>query len=173
MLVRPDELKCLIKYARKAKLGIVEIGTYDGETASRLATNSLVNIFSIDPVIPDYDSGRVGDEESILRYTKDLPNHVFIKDFSYKVVLTWDKDFDFIFIDGDHRYEAVKRDFEDWFPLLAEDGYLAFHDSGANRGGPEKWPGPSRFTDELMALNENVLYIETVQSLTVFKKQKK
>ncbi len=36
--------------------------------------------------------------------------------------------FDFIFIDGDHSYEGVKRDFELYRPLLSERGYIGFHD---------------------------------------------
>jgi predicted O-methyltransferase YrrM len=36
--------------------------------------------------------------------------------------------FDFIFIDGDHSYEGVKRDFELYKELLSPRGYIAFHD---------------------------------------------
>lgn len=35
---------------------------------------------------------------------------------------------DFLFIDGDHSYEAVKMDFEDYAPLVREGGFVAFHD---------------------------------------------
>jgi len=37
-------------------------------------------------------------------------------------------EFDFIFIDGDHTYEGVKRDFELYKNLLSSRGYIAFHD---------------------------------------------
>src|SRR5262245_16859053 len=36
--------------------------------------------------------------------------------------------FDLIFIDGDHRYEGVKRDFENYRPLLSPRGVMMFHD---------------------------------------------
>lgn len=36
--------------------------------------------------------------------------------------------FDFIFIDGSHRYEDVSRDAENWMPLLSDRGVIAFHD---------------------------------------------
>jgi len=36
--------------------------------------------------------------------------------------------FGFVFIDGSHRYEDVVRDYENWRPLLADDGVMAFHD---------------------------------------------
>jgi cephalosporin hydroxylase len=35
---------------------------------------------------------------------------------------------DFLMIDGDHRYEGVRRDFELYSPLVATGGLLAFHD---------------------------------------------
>ena len=35
---------------------------------------------------------------------------------------------DFLFIDGDHTYEGVKKDFEIYSPLVKEGGIIAFHD---------------------------------------------
>jgi predicted O-methyltransferase YrrM len=35
---------------------------------------------------------------------------------------------DFLFIDGDHSYKGVKRDFELYLPLVREGGIIAFHD---------------------------------------------
>jgi predicted O-methyltransferase YrrM len=35
---------------------------------------------------------------------------------------------DFLFIDGDHTYEGVKRDFEMYSPLMRKGGIIAFHD---------------------------------------------
>lgn len=35
---------------------------------------------------------------------------------------------DFLFIDGDHTYEGVKRDYEMYSPLVNSGGYIAFHD---------------------------------------------
>jgi len=35
---------------------------------------------------------------------------------------------DFLFIDGDHSYEGVKKDFEIYSPLVKEGGIIAFHD---------------------------------------------
>lgn len=36
--------------------------------------------------------------------------------------------FDFLFIDGDHSYEGVRRDFEMYSPLVRPGGHVAFHD---------------------------------------------
>lgn len=40
----------------------------------------------------------------------------------------FDGRFDFVFIDGDHTYAAVKRDIELWWPLVNEGGLLCGHD---------------------------------------------
>jgi predicted O-methyltransferase YrrM len=42
---------------------------------------------------------------------------------------------DFLFIDGDHTYEGVKRDFELYSPLVKKGGIIAFHDIAVH---PEK-----------------------------------
>ena len=38
------------------------------------------------------------------------------------------KSIDFLFIDGDHTYEGVKKDFEMYSPLVRNNGIIAFHD---------------------------------------------
>ena len=35
---------------------------------------------------------------------------------------------DFLFIDADHTYEGIKRDFELYSPLMKKGGIIAFHD---------------------------------------------
>ena len=42
---------------------------------------------------------------------------------------------DFLFIDGDHTYEGVKRDYEMYSPLVRKGGIVAFHDIGQNEQG--------------------------------------
>jgi cephalosporin hydroxylase len=37
--------------------------------------------------------------------------------------------YDFIFIDADHRYEAVKADWQNYSPMIADGGIFAFHDT--------------------------------------------
>lgn len=46
-----------------------------------------------------------------------------------------------IFIDGDHMYEQVKKDFENAVKLLAPNGYIFMHDTSPPN---EDWIGPSR-----------------------------
>ena len=47
---------------------------------------------------------------------------------------------DFLFIDGDHRYDAIKQDFNMYSPLVRKGGMIAFHDIAENEeGGPRFW----------------------------------
>lgn len=51
--------------------------------------------------------------------------------------LLGDQRLDFLFIDGDHTYEGVKKDFEDYGPLVRPGGLIAFHDIVRNDDKPE------------------------------------
>jgi cephalosporin hydroxylase len=48
---------------------------------------------------------------------------------------------DFLFIDGDHSYEGVRRDFELYSPLAATGALVAFHDIVPSRPGGHGDPG--------------------------------
>lgn len=55
---------------------------------------------------------------------------------------------DFLFIDGDHRYESVRRDFELYTPLVGRGGVVALHDVSP-RTTPDT-EGTAAFWAELM-----------------------
>jgi hypothetical protein len=48
-----------------------------------------------------------------------------------------------LIIDGDHSYEGIKYDYENYFPLLEPGGYLIVDDYNA-----KEWPGVQKFVDE-------------------------
>lgn len=48
------------------------------------------------------------------------------------------KKLDFLFIDGDHSYEGVKKDFEMYSPLVRKGGIVAFHDIATIPGKTNK-----------------------------------
>jgi predicted O-methyltransferase YrrM len=54
---------------------------------------------------------------------------------------------DFLFIDGDHRYEGVKADFEAYSPLVRAGGLIGFHDIVP--GPPQEAGGVHLFWQEL------------------------
>lgn len=71
----------------------------------------------------DYWKMIVGDSHSIDTYNK-------VKDIK----------FDLMFIDGDHTYEGVKKDFEMYVPLLKDGGLILMHDTiNDNEGVKDFW----------------------------------
>lgn len=168
------EVATLQKYASQAKIGIVEIGILDGKTTAEMGKVARVPIYGIDPIIPDSMNKRlVGHESAIKRNMKFYKDFHFIKDFSYNIAPKWKEKFDFIFIDGDHNYQAVKQDFEDWLPFLVPGGIISFHDSApvvSMPGAFSGWPGPIKLVNELRN-DQRVEFIEVKDSLSVFRKK--
>lgn len=168
-----DEHKTHTRIAQKCKLGIVEIGVLRGETSKVLAeANPLVSVYGIDPIIPDsMNSNLIGSVEQIKENTKNCKNFMLIEDYSFNVIKNWNKPFDYLFIDGDHNYEAIKKDYSDWFPKLAIHGLVAFHDSTMNRSNIRYWSGPSKLADEIIKNDPNVEFEESIGRLTIFRKK--
>lgn len=129
-------------------------------------------VYSIDPLIPDsMEASLIGSVDRIRQNTKAFSNFMFIQDYSFNVAPAWDRAIDYVFIDGDHNFDAVKKDFEDWFPKIMSGGFISFHDSAMYRGGPGFHVGSSRFVDEVVLQDPRLEYVETVFCLTVFRKK--
>jgi MMP 1-O-methyltransferase len=62
---------------------------------------------------------------------------------SEEAAASWHGPIRLLFIDGDHSYEATKRDFEVWSPFVVPGGIVAFHDVG-------NAPGVTQFYRELV-----------------------
>jgi predicted O-methyltransferase YrrM len=67
---------------------------------------------------------------------------------------------DFLFIDGDHTYEGVKKDFEMYSPLVKKEGIIAFHD--INPGLEKDNILVPRFWSEI---KNNFKYLEFIQDI--------
>ncbi len=63
-------------------------------------------------------------------------------------------EFDFVYIDAEHTYEACKADIAAWYPLIRLGGVLSGHDYGG-------FPGVTRAVDEFCAANGLELHVET------------
>jgi hypothetical protein len=171
------EVDLLRRYSTISKYGIVEIGVLDGETTKILAENSNCPIYGIDPIIPDsMDEKLIGSKNNILKNMSIYPNFMFYHNYSYNVVTDFNYKFDFIFIDGDHRYDSVIRDFTEWFPKMEIGGYIAFHDSAPVTSFPAEfkgWPGCVRLVDEIkngLFFDNQIRWVETLDTINVFVK---
>jgi predicted O-methyltransferase YrrM len=65
---------------------------------------------------------------------------------------------DLLFIDGDHRYEGVRKDFEMYSPLVRKGGIIAFHDICP--GPPDAVGGVPSFWKETMGKYQNMPIIK-------------
>ena len=131
-----SELGQLIALLRRRKLRtVVEIGTFRGGTFwlwCQLATEEA-HIVSID--LPEKSAAgrkRQGDLRNCAVASQHLSfvwNHSQMRATQTQLARLLDGDaIDFLFIDGDHRYEAVRRDFQLYSPLVRPGGIVAFHD---------------------------------------------
>jgi predicted O-methyltransferase YrrM len=86
-----------------------------------------------------------------------------MRGYSYDIVKKWTTPTDLLFIDGDHDYGAVRRDFEDWSPHLKPGGITVFHDTNG------QFPGPTRLVEEELRRPDWVS-VRCVGSLTIARK---
>ncbi len=79
---------------------------------------------------------------------------------SEEAVAEWNKPIRLLFVDADHAYEAVKKDFENWSPHICPGGCVAFHDVG-------DWPGVTRFYEEFRRADNGFKHLIQVGTLAI------
>jgi hypothetical protein len=148
-LMRRNEVFCLYNLAREANsLGvIVEIGSYQGLSTIALAKGSLkghsIPVYAVDP--HDYADPEGGitfcsrDNVAFLKNilfanVADIIRPINLK--SWQVAIGWEQPIGLLWIDGNHEYEAVRKDFDVWEKFVVPGGHIAFHDSSDSGGGP-------------------------------------
>lgn len=117
---------------------ILEIGTHAGGTLfawSRIASEMVV---SVDLPGGIHGGGYPGVKRWLYReFVSDRPGvsmQIFRADSHSESVRDQVKEalggrsIDFLFIDGDHTYQGVSRDFQLWSTLVTPGGHVAFHD---------------------------------------------
>jgi hypothetical protein len=122
---------------KKAMVG-VEVGVWKGGNARRLVNLGFSKLYLIDPYIPFnnyqfHNKGKMdGALELMLERMKpyiESKRVEFIRETSVEgSKLFPDKYFDYIYIDGNHRYKTVKEDLETWYPKLKKGGVFSGHD---------------------------------------------
>ena len=143
--MRDDYYECLYDYASQVPEHgtIVEIGTMYGASALALLCGShdSVKVYCIDPLFrtghinyPDahnpegwtlnyslFDIGRKFSNAGLSERVIIAPHH------SWLVLETWNTWIDLLFVDGEHTYNAVKKDCE-WLQWVKPGGMAAFDD---------------------------------------------
>jgi predicted O-methyltransferase YrrM len=88
---------------------------------------------------------------------------MIVRSTSEEAARNWKDPIDLLFIDGDHSYEGVKRDWDLFAPYVKPFGIVVFHDTGWEMGHYRAQARPDmgvpRFVDELRAAGYPVVTI--------------
>jgi predicted O-methyltransferase YrrM len=154
-----DEAGALYRVARAcpAPALAVEIGSWYGKSSLMIAGGIRAagggRLYAIDPFVgAEGHCAAKGPSEKVHGYLAQFMNNIAaaeleryvspLRGYSHEILAHWAAPIDMLFIDGEHEYEQVKRDFETWAPFVRIQGYVAFHDTYAI------FPGPTRLVEE-------------------------
>jgi predicted O-methyltransferase YrrM len=152
---------------------IVEIGIAEGGSAWHLrraldpdGTLTLIDTY---PTVLGMNMSRVIARRLV--ESVDRGRAEWLRMRSEEAARDWVRPIDFLFIDGDHSYEAVRRDFEDWSRHVTSAGGLAFHDALTEAPWMDESFGSVRFVRELIDARDDWQMAEGVDSLAVFRRR--
>lgn len=110
---------------------IVDLGVDYGYSSYVLAENPVGTVYAVDWFQGDQHAGYRDTYSYVTSAIAEfsLTNIKVIKaDFTH-LAKTWAAPIDILHIDGEHTYEAVSRDYANWFDHVEDDGIILFHDT--------------------------------------------
>jgi hypothetical protein len=137
---------------------VVELGTYNGLSfftfCQSMKENNIEGMcYAVDTWEGDTHTG--GYDNSIVN---DVRAHAreHYRGFTYLLQMLFneavqhfdDESIDLLHIDGLHTYEAVKEDFETWYPKVSPGGIILFHDIEARMKDYGVWKFWAELTEE-------------------------
>lgn len=151
-------LEDLIRYVKQhgdtKKMNMIEIGSYAGESTQMFA-NEFKSVIAIDPFINDYDPNDITCKYMELEKVYDTFKEVVDRNGNIKHIRMTSDDavesltgtsVDFIYIDGLHTYEQIKKDIKNYLPLLKPNCLIAGHDYHRN------WDGVVKGINEILGV---------------------
>jgi MMP 1-O-methyltransferase len=170
-----EEGKLLFNAARQCsgKGVIVEIGSWKGKSTSWLGHGSKAGaktrIYAVDPHIGSQEHQVGGGVWTFEEFKRNIEASG-VNDIVVPIVKTSEaaaKNFservEFVFIDGAHEYEAVKQDFDLWYPKVVEGGIIAFHDTIG-------WTGPKEVVKNDVVHSHHFRNVRFAHSITIAQK---
>lgn len=121
-----------------------EVGIYMGSHCKRiLETTQVTKLYGIDPYMPWFaeDTTTLSQYDVFYHKVKNKlspfgDRFTLIRNYSVKASKRFkDGELDFVFIDGDHSYAAVKQDLECWFDKVRSGGIVAGDDYATSHPG--------------------------------------
>lgn len=164
------ERQCLARHAA-GRRRLVELGVMHGVTTGLLRSVMADDgvVIGIDPHRP----GLLGISFERLVAQREIERHprghvVLLRKRSDEAVRDWHEPIDFLFIDADHSWKAIERDWRDWSRHVVAGGVVALHDS---RSVPWREDLDSvRFTSEVILRDRRFRSVDAVDSLTVLER---
>ncbi len=147
-----------------------EVGVFCGHTAEALLRElPELRLWMVDPWRPYAGHSSIGDQtaeelqqamETALFWTEFAADRRFVLREPSPAAATrfQDATLDFVFIDGNHRYESVCADIHAWWPKLRSGGLLIGHDYATGRDAEGIW-GVRRSVDEFVSMNQKELHV--------------
>ena len=148
MMTRRERHAGLIESVLRGSVAVptlgVEVGVWWGNLSRHLlASFPDLHLVMVDPYVT-YAGSKVGRKQEPLTAAK-AGAEVVTREFADRRMLLYmssveaavtfvDKSLSFVFIDGDHSYDAVLADLRAWEPKVKEDGLLFGHDYKTGRG---------------------------------------
>ena len=135
----PKQFKSEIDYKNYHFKFCLEIGAFEGLTTCYICDNLLSpdgRIIVIDPLYDDHERNPFGEDNKLfegqyhrfIRNTRDKPVELIRMESRLAFDQLKDYRFDFVYIDGDHRENAVYQDGINAFNILRNHGYILFDD---------------------------------------------
>jgi len=137
-----DNLEVLLEKIKKPNLKIAEIGSWTGTSTVLFASYAQATdgkVYAID-WFKGNPNTHLEREAKFINIKNILKEHLqffnllkyveIIEATSEEASKRFENDyFDFVFLDGDHRYEIFKKDLELWYPKVKKGGLLVGHDA--------------------------------------------
>jgi MMP 1-O-methyltransferase len=147
---------------------IVEIGSWKGRSTTWLASGARLAGHRVYAIDPHCRSREYPSAETLDEFLGNLARNG-LADIVEPLVMTSEAaaahiegPVELLFIDGDHSYEAVRRDAELWLPRLIEGGTVMFHDVAT-----AAYSGPRRIVREMVCRSPWFHGISRVGSMIV------
>jgi predicted O-methyltransferase YrrM len=167
-----SEAALIRKYAAHAVCA-VEIGVAEGGSAYeiRRVIDPGGTLYLVDPFPPGLLFGvsmtRVVAGRVVARV--DRGDVAWVRTYSHDAGSNWSRPIDFLLIDADHRFEAVRNDWELWTPHVRRGGVVAMHDALLPPGRPAI-EGPARVLQSALAQSREWALVDGADSMAILKR---
>jgi predicted O-methyltransferase YrrM len=171
--VSSAEQAALTRYAA-GRRSVVEIGVMQGASTAQL--RAVIHPDGVVTGIDPHPPGRLGLNFDRLIALAEINRHPrgtasLIRRSSADAARDWNTPIDFLFIDGDHSWQGIREDWENWSRHVEPSGIVALHDS-------RPFPGRTtldsvKYVEEVVRHDPRFTPVDEVETLTLVRRVEK